>query len=121
VNGRSPAVTVKLWGGILAGPAAWAVDLTATYALVHRACRTQDALPLHGIACCALVVIALGAASAWRGLQFSNAEAVNGAPVRSLHRDRERFMAQLGLVMCAVFAIAVIAGAFPQWMIDACP
>ena len=114
-------MTAKLWGGILAGPAAWAIDLTASYALVHHVCRTQNAFLLNAIAGGALLIIAAGAAASWSGWQFADAHAASGRPARDRHGDRERFMAQLGLVMCAAFTMVVIAGAFPQWIIDACP
>jgi hypothetical protein len=113
-------VTAILWAGILAGPAAWAVDLTASYALVHWTCRTRHTTLLHLVSASALVVIAAGVFAAWRGLQ--DARVGSGQRTTAARRvDRQRFMAVLGLVMCALFATVVIAGALPRWILDACP
>ena len=35
-------------------------------------------------------------------------------------RQRARFMAILGLTSCALFALAIVAGAIPRWVLDAC-
>ena len=35
-------------------------------------------------------------------------------------RQRARFMAVLGLASCALFALQILAGAIPHWVLDAC-
>ena len=72
---------------------------------------------LHAVSVVTLLVIAMGAATSWRALQQTppDARTDGGMPV-----NRDRFLAQLGLAASALFAVAVIAGAIPQWVVDAC-
>jgi hypothetical protein len=35
-------------------------------------------------------------------------------------RQRARFMAVLGLTSAALFAVTIVAGAIPRWMLNAC-
>ena len=108
---------LPLWTGILAGPAAWAFDLTVSYALVKWSCLTQRETVLHLLTVVALAGVAAGAFVSWLALQHS-ADAVptdGGEP-----RQRAHFMAILGLASCALFALAIVAGAVPRWLLDAC-
>jgi hypothetical protein len=106
-----------LWLGILAGPIAWALDLVVSYSLVQWTCGGGPPVVLHLVTLFALAIVAGGAASAWRAL----ARVPPGAPEDGSQPDqRGRFMAILGLTMCALFALVVIAGAVPRWVLDAC-
>jgi hypothetical protein len=108
---------LPLWAGILAGPIAWALDLTINYALVKWVCRTQryDAHALIAIA--ALAIVAAGSALSWRALHRTGED----QPTDGGHpRQRARFMATLGLTSSALFALQILAGALPPWVIDAC-
>jgi hypothetical protein len=114
VRGLSP---LPLWTGVLAGPIAWACDLGVSYALVKWTCASQRDLPLHAITFVALAVVAAGAAVSWRALRQTSA----GAPTDGGDpRERARFMAILGLTSNALFALAIVAGAIPRWVLDAC-
>ena len=113
----SPAGIGVLWAGILAGPVAWALDLTISYTLVQWACGHQSRFVLHLITLIALLMIAGGAAASWRAFGRSPDESVDDGP-RPM--DRGRFMALLGMVMCASFALAVIGNQIPRLMLDAC-
>jgi hypothetical protein len=108
---------LPLWTGILAGPVAWAVDLSVSYALVKWTCNSQreDILRLVTFVC--LAVVASGAMVSWRALRHTSPEMPTdgGDP-----RQRARFMAILGLASCALFALSIAAGAIPRWMLDAC-
>ena len=108
---------LPLWTGILAGPIAWALDLTSSYALVKPACRMQSAgmLPLIPIVCLALV--AAGGTLSWAALQRTDQDIPldGGRP-----RQRARFMAVLGLTSCALFALQILAGGLPLSVINAC-
>lgn len=106
---------LPLWTGILAGPVAWAVDLSLSYALVKWTCigRRQDVL--HLITVAALAVVAVGAVISWRALQRTEHPTDGGRPPQ-----RARFMAILGLCTCALFALTIVAGAIPAWVLDAC-
>jgi hypothetical protein len=108
---------LPLWTGILAGPVAWASDLCISYALVKWTCGSQRITVLRGITPVALTVIAGGAVLSFLALQQTPPQAPTdgGDP-----RQRARFMAILGLASCALFAVAIVAGAIPRWVFDAC-
>lgn len=114
---------LALWTGILAGPVAWACDLEASYALVHWTCATQQWRVLHAITLLSLIVTAGGVAIAWMSWQHAisadRQPAAPGGPVRD-ERSRARFMAALGLSAGALFMLAILAGAIPRWVLDAC-
>lgn len=108
---------LPLWTGIVAGPAAWAIDLTASYALVKWTCLTQRETLLHLVTVLALAGCAGGAVVSCLALQHS-ADAVptdGGDP-----RQRAHFMAILGLTSCALFALTIVAATIPRWFLDAC-
>jgi hypothetical protein len=108
---------LPLWAGILAGPTAFALNLTATYALVHWTCASDRQSWLHLISLAAFVLVLGGSGISWLALQHAPAslDTEGGSP-----RARARFMALLGLASSAFFAFAVIANAYPQWVLDAC-
>jgi hypothetical protein len=108
---------LALWTGILAGPVAWALDLGVSYALVKWSCSSQRDTLLHLITPAALAVVAAGAiVSAVALQQVAHQPPGDGdAP-----GQRARFMAVLGLASCAMFAVTIVAGAIPQWVLDAC-
>jgi phosphoglycerol transferase MdoB-like AlkP superfamily enzyme len=108
---------LPLWTGILAGPIAWALDLMASYAVVKWVCHTQRYAVLPLITIASLVVVIAAAAISWTALMrtASDTPTDGGRP-----RQRARFMAVLGLASCALFALQIIAGAIPHWVLDAC-
>jgi len=113
----SPGGISALWLSILAGPAAWAVDLLLSYSLVQWTCGGGPPVVLHLISVVSLVVIAAGAFAGWQSLQA----VPGGAPSDGSQPDqRAYFMALLGLLMCALFAVVVVAEAIPRWILDAC-
>ena len=103
-----------LWVGIVAGPSAWALDLLISYAVVQWTCGGGPPMVLHLISMAALLLIAGGAFVSWSALHY--------APGGDLDQpdQRGRFMALLGLSMCGLFALVVIATAVPRWVLDAC-
>jgi hypothetical protein len=96
---------------------AWATDLLVRYSLVQWTCNTQHRLVLQLVAVGALLVTAGGATAARRGLAQTPADAPTegGRPM-----DRSRFMAMLGLLSSLLFAIVIVAGAIPLWVLDGC-
>ena len=113
VRWLSPA---PLWAGILAGPVAWALDETISYALVQPSCARGSRTMLELMTLAALVVIAGGAVVSWTSFWHAPAGPTDGA--RDV--ERARFMAVLGLASSAFFAIATIALDIPRWVLDAC-
>jgi hypothetical protein len=108
---------LPLWSGILAGPVAWALDLGISYAIVKWLCASQREAPLHLITLAALAIVAGGAVMSFLALQQTAGDVPTDA---GKPRHRARFMAILGLTMCALFALQIVAGAIPKWMVDAC-
>jgi hypothetical protein len=117
VAGIAPPRAAVLWIGILTGPTAWAVDLVLRYALVHWSCAARQTGVLKLISIATLLVVV--AAGVIAGQAFRNTP--SRAPTdggRSI--DRGRFMAMLGILTSLLFALVVVAGAVPQWVLDAC-
>ena len=108
---------LPLWTGILAGPIAWAFDLTASYALVKWVCHTSRYGALQLITLASLAIVLGAGAVSWAALRRTadDVPTDGGRP-----RQRARFMAVLGLASCALFALQIIAGAIPHWVLDAC-
>jgi hypothetical protein len=108
---------LPLWAGILAGPVAWAFDLTTSYALVKWVCASDSYGVLHAITVVAFAIVCAGAALSWLALRQTAGDLPTdgGQP-----RQRARFMALLGLTSSALFAMQILAGAVPNWVLDAC-
>ena len=108
---------LPLWSGILAGPVAWALDLGASYALVKWVCQTSRYEVLSAITVAALVLVCGGAVVSWAAFKRTSGDVPTdgGRP-----RQRARFMAMLGLTLCALFALQILAGAIPHRVLDAC-
>jgi len=108
---------LPLWTGILAGPIAWAFDLMASYASVKWVCHTKSYGVLPLITVVSLAVVVGAAAISWTALMrtANDVPTDGGQP-----RQRARFMAVLGLASCGLFALQILAGAIPHWVLDAC-
>jgi hypothetical protein len=102
---------LKLWTGILVGPFAWTAQLALSYPIAQLTCHTgfasQHPTALHAISVGALIIIAAGAFVSWQVYQRDRAE-------------RVQFMAMLGLLTCALFALVVIATWVPPFVINDC-
>jgi hypothetical protein len=108
---------LPLWTGILAGPMAWALDLTVSYALVKWSCLRHREAVFQLILIGSLTIVACGAVVSWLALQRTARDTPTdgGGP-----RQRARFMAMLGLASSAFFALSIVALAIPHWVLDAC-
>lgn len=108
---------LPLWTGIVAGPLAWAFDLTASYAVVHWVCHTRNYVILPAISIASLAVVVAATGVSWAALVQTSGDVPTdgGRP-----RQRARFMAVLGLASCALFALQILAAMIPRWMLDAC-
>jgi hypothetical protein len=106
-----------LWIGLLAAPVAWALDLLSSYAAVKWTCSSQHTSALHLITLGALLITAGGAAASWTAFQRTPEPSSEDGP-RPV--DRGKFMAMLGLLSSAMFALAMIANAVPRVLLDAC-
>jgi hypothetical protein len=108
---------LPLWSGILAGPLAWAFDLTASYAMVKWVCHTNRYSILTLLTIVSLGIVMGGAFLSWTALTST----ANDTPTDGGRpRQRARFMALLGLALCALFALQILAGEIPRQVLDAC-
>ena len=108
---------LSLWTGILAGPLAWALDLTVSYALVKWTCTNQRMALFQTLTAAALAIVAGGAIVSSLALRRTadDVPTDGGQP-----RQRARFMALVGVTSCALFALAILANAVPWLVLDAC-
>jgi TRAP-type C4-dicarboxylate transport system permease small subunit len=114
---ESAAEVCGLWLGMLGPPMLTLTHLQVTYALVPKICPTGNTTLLHIVSLCFLViVIALGLPS-WRCLRRQAPEAGSEDP---LTPERVHFMAQLGLLTVALFALLIIAQAIPPFIVNPC-
>jgi hypothetical protein len=95
-----------LWVGLAAPPLAWAADLGVRYALVKPSCGDHSTALLHVVSCAAIALVGIGAVASSRAFRSST--------------ELPRFLATMALLSCVLFALAVVAGAIPQWVFDAC-
>ncbi len=108
---------LPLWTGILAGPVAWALDLTISYAIVKWTCASRRTFVMHAITPAALTLIVGGGVLSWLAYVHT---AGDGPTDGGRPRQRARFMALLGIASSTLFALAILAGAVPRWVLDAC-
>jgi len=104
-----------LWAGLAAGPLAWATLLETNYVLSYVACEQRHSWMLHLGTAIALAVVGLGAFAAW-----SARPPLVEDTASSTTESRVRFMAIGGLVLCAGFAIVILATEIPVLVLDPC-
>jgi hypothetical protein len=104
-----------LWAGIAAGPLTWAALLETNYVLSYVACEQRHTWMLHLSAVVALALVGLGALAAW----FA-APPLRGDTTASTAVARARFMAVGGLILCAWFALVIIATEIPVVVLHPC-
>ena len=93
------------WSGIIGAPLVFLTALSAGYALVPWACRSQHHGVLDLVSAVALVLTI--AATAWGALGWRRAQAGSGSPLAA----REAFLAQIAVASGILSTVAVIA----QW------
>jgi hypothetical protein len=106
-----------LWAGLTAGPLAWAAQLEVNYILSYVACETRTTWMLHLSTAIALVVVGFGALAARRAWPAASAD-TQAAGDTALTRTRA--MALSGLVLCAWFALVILATDVPALVLRPC-
>ena len=112
--GRTP---LGLWWSLIAGFAAWAFDLGFSYMLERRSCSTGHHYLLHVISGVCLVIALTGFGTGFvefRRFPGTTSEE-GGSPF-----DRAHFQALLGMAFSLSFALVVIAGSLPRWILSPC-
>ena len=112
--GRTP---LGLWWSLIAGFAAWAGDLGFSYVLEQHSCSTGHHYLLHVISVVSLAIALTGFGT---GLvefkRFPGSTSEEGGT----HFDRAHFQALLGMAFSLSFALVVIAGSVPRWILSTC-
>ncbi len=103
--------------GILAAPAAWFLDLQASYASVKWVCehdyRTlQLLLPLGS-----LTLLAIGGALSWSLFTEVRDRAADDGALRA---DRNDFLSIGGLSISAIFALLILTTYFGRYLLSPC-
>jgi hypothetical protein len=108
-----------LWVGILAGPVAWLVHFQTSYALVLWVCAHGHESILHVVSLLCVIGALAGAAVAWR--EFN---ARQQSTARRMEEEepitRSRFMAAVGMMNSALFALVIVAQGIPSFIISPC-
>ena len=113
---RGPGA-LALWWGVLAGPIAFALDETISYATVQHSCSTG----VHGIehfytALGILIAFSGLAAAQWCYRRIPNSVSLEQGSTES----RSRWMAIYGTAASIVFILVVIAISIPKWAMSPC-
>lgn len=130
----------RLWLGLLLAPAAFLIDLGASFALVEQTCRSGDRAVSWSITVAALLMAAAGVWSAWsswraigpdphpsdEGVEHSSPRSSGHALAQRLRTDapgpegRKRFMALSGLLLGSFFFVLILASVVPALLIAPC-
>jgi len=107
----------KLWFAFIAAPLAWLIDLEASYATVEWACAHHRRIVLFLIPSACLAVIAVAASLCWSAWNDLRREPdFEGGSVE----DRSRFLALIGLLMSATFALVIITTFIARYLLSPC-
>jgi p-aminobenzoyl-glutamate transporter AbgT len=112
-----PEGLLALWVSVVAPPLIFAIQMATNYALVRHACSDRRQVALYcvnGGALLLLIICALVAMATWRrnGTIWPDE---GGGPV-----DRSRFLSAIGLLDCALFAVATVAQGIAVVYFDPC-
>jgi hypothetical protein len=113
---RGPGA-LALWWGVLAGPIAFALDETLSYATVQHSCSTG----VHGIehfytAMGILISLSGVAAAQWCYRRIPSSVSLEHGSTES----RSRWMAIYGIAGSIVFILVIIALSIPKWAMSPC-
>jgi hypothetical protein len=114
---RAGITATSLWLGVFAGPVGFAGAEFVNYTLAKWTCTHQTKLLLGGVTAAGLVLALGGLALAWRDLQRTPDDVPDDV---SQPPGIARFMAQLGVILSTLSAVAILALVIPQWVLDAC-
>jgi hypothetical protein len=113
-EGRTPR---GLWWSLIAGFAAWAFDLGCSYVLEQHSCSTGHHYVLHITSIVCFVIALTGFGTGWMEFRrFPGTTSEEGGS----HFDRAHFQALLGMAFSLSFAVVIIAGAVPRWILSPC-
>lgn len=106
-----------VWWSLVAGFAAWGFDLALSYMLEQHSCSTGHHYVLHTISLICFLVALSGFATGLSGLRRLPSHASDEGGSRF---DRTHFQVLIGMMFSLSFAIVIIAGAVPRWILSPC-
>jgi small-conductance mechanosensitive channel len=106
-----------LWSGLLIAPFAFLLNLQVSYMLVPFTCATGRVFWLHVAAGGSLMLAVLGLFIAWRNWRKTGREWHSEA--ESI-MARSRFLSVMGLLMSALFCLAILAQWIANFIIGPC-
>jgi hypothetical protein len=113
---RGPGA-LALWWGALAGPVAFALDETLSYATVQHSCSTGGYAIEHFYTVLAILISLSGMAAAqWCYRRIPNSVSLEQGSTES----RSRWMAIYGIAASIVFIVVIIALSIPKWAMSPC-
>lgn len=120
-NAKSIAETGKtpwgIWWSLAAGFVAWGIDLGLSYMLEQHSCSTGHFYVLHTISFVSFALAISGFAAGFiEKRRFPHDSKEEGGS--SL--DRAHFQALIGMIFSLSFAVVIIAGAIPRWILSPC-
>ena len=105
-----------LWAGLLLPPVAFLLNLELAYALVPVAC-TSGVLPVHLVHLGSFLLALAGGVFAFRCWR---AKGSTWPGEEGGRLARTRFMAGLGLLESALFALVIVAQWIPSFLLNPC-
>ena len=112
----TPPRVHRLWSGVLLPPIAWLLHLSLAYAMSAVVCTPPVMWPFFVLSAAALAVAIAGGGIAWRVKRDAAGEPEH-APTS---RARGMFMAVCGIMLSAVFALAIVAQTIPMFVLEPC-
>ena len=109
-----------LWLGLLLPPLAWTVQLAVMYAIQPWQCLHPGGIAVSDpISVLAALIALAGGVIAW--VERREAIAATSQPPDQQLRSRARFMSSLGIALCLLFLLAIIALWIPNHLLNPCP
>lgn len=137
---RVPSVASLLFG-LLAAPAAFLLDLGASFAIVGHVCETGRSVASWAVTGLAVALAVSGTLTAWRnwrqlgaetaqpeeGVEHASGRSSGHALAQRLRTEAAgpegsaRFLALWGILLGSFFTAAILASALPALLIGPCP
>lgn len=106
-----------VWWSLVAGFAAWGFDLGLSYMLEQHSCSTGHHYVLHAISIVCFLAALSGFATGLAEFRTLPSHASDEGGSRF---DRAHFQALMGMAFSLSFAMIIIAGAVPRWILSPC-
>jgi hypothetical protein len=108
----------SLWGALLLPITAWALQMSARYALQPWLCKHEHAAS-DLVTLAAVMLAVAGGVLGW--LRLSRLRAYPDLHGSTQLHQRAQFMAALAIALCAMFVLVIIAQWIPERLLSPCP